>query len=194
MGKIIECGELTVNANFRLPITKFCKAHDIKEGDIVRVTIEKMGDTEEGEQGMSEAVTSVVEQKYLAYNNLDELIEKARFATDFYAVELKCVVNSTRISRCRDYYKEFIMAFNVLNSALNYNYVKQVVEEEKGSKRAWAKVARNPSDFNKKLEKVSRTPLPHDTSKARVVVNYALNVYFDYKSYLLSDADYAEIS
>lgn len=40
MGKIIECGEIKVNTQFKLPITKHCKAHGIKEGDRVKVTIE----------------------------------------------------------------------------------------------------------------------------------------------------------
>ena len=40
--KVIDCGELMVNKSFRLPITKYCKNNGIKEGDCVKVTIEKV--------------------------------------------------------------------------------------------------------------------------------------------------------
>jgi hypothetical protein len=42
MAKVIECGELTVNSKFRLFVTKHCKANGIREGDRVKVTIEKV--------------------------------------------------------------------------------------------------------------------------------------------------------
>lgn len=42
MSKEIDCGELTVNKNFKLPVTKHCKANGIREGDRVKVTMVKV--------------------------------------------------------------------------------------------------------------------------------------------------------
>jgi hypothetical protein len=45
MGKI-NCGIRKVNKRFRIPLTTFLKANDIKEGDSVRVWIEKVDEND----------------------------------------------------------------------------------------------------------------------------------------------------
>jgi bifunctional DNA-binding transcriptional regulator/antitoxin component of YhaV-PrlF toxin-antitoxin module len=39
--ELINCGEQTVNKRFRIPLTKICKDHGIKEGDRIEVFIRK---------------------------------------------------------------------------------------------------------------------------------------------------------
>lgn len=46
----INCGIRTVNKRYRIPITTFLKANGIKEGDLVRVWIEKVQGGKEEEK------------------------------------------------------------------------------------------------------------------------------------------------
>jgi len=44
--ELINCGEQTVNKRFRIPLTKICKDHGIKEGDRIEVFIKKVEERE----------------------------------------------------------------------------------------------------------------------------------------------------
>ena len=44
----INCGIRKVNKRYRIPLTTFLKANGIKEGDFVRVWIEKVESEKEG--------------------------------------------------------------------------------------------------------------------------------------------------
>jgi Cu/Ag efflux protein CusF len=46
MPKKISCGNRKINKQFRIVLRDVCKMNEIKEGDIVKVTIEKVDDND----------------------------------------------------------------------------------------------------------------------------------------------------